>query len=126
MGLGRRFSGDHLPSASFLRDLGLCGLVTAVFLRLFILTSPQAGFPEVSRADRYLFFNVMPAAFPGHDSRNIQTAAYCADQGFPLFGANPCMEAAAPVRAVYPAAHVPVLNYPSLWPRLYGLFHDYS
>lgn len=114
-------------SATFLRRFLLCTFVAVVFLRLFLATAPNAGFPEVPAAERYLMFNVMPAAHPGFDARNIQVSAYCADQGFAFFGRNACLDAAAPVRAVYPGmTFVPVLNYPSLWPRAYRLFHDYS
>lgn len=109
-----------------IKKVVFCGFVTAIFLRLFLLTSPNAGFPEVSRTERYLIFNVMPISYPGFDARNIQVAAYCADQGFSFFGRNTCMQSASPVKAVHEHASVPVLNYPSLWPRAYRLFHDYS
>ena len=112
--------------AIFVRKLIFCAFVTVIFLRFFLVTSPNAGFPEVAMADRYLIFNVMPLAYPGHDARNIQVSAYCADQGFAFFGNNACMQDAAPVRAIHQPVHVPVLNYPSLWPRAYRLFHDYS
>jgi hypothetical protein len=50
--------------------------------------------------------------------------AFCTKQGFAYFGKNECVEKAEIVKNHYPEAFVPVFNYPSVWPRIYGLFAD--
>jgi hypothetical protein len=103
-----------------------CAFATAVFAKIFLISSALPWLPDVAWNVRYQLFRVSAFTWPGADARNIQVAAYCAKQGFPYFGSNSCQDAAVPLRANYPEANAPVLNYPSLWPRVYGLFDDFS
>lgn len=77
-------------------------------------------------AAKYQRWSVPAFSYPGGDARNIQVAADCARQGYALFGENPCLARAAVVKAIYPEAVVPELNYPSIWPHVYGWFGDSS
>jgi hypothetical protein len=75
---------------------------------------------------KYRNFSVPALTYPGGDSRNIQVTAFCASLGFPYFGKNACMKKAEIVKRIYPRANVPDFNYPSIWPRIYEIFSNYT
>jgi len=71
-------------------------------------------------------FGVPAITHPGEDARNIQVSAYCASNGYEYFKLNECFNKAEIVKDLYPDVNIPILNYPSVWPRFYKLFNDYS
>jgi hypothetical protein len=120
-----RFAEPHL-SNSIVKKLLLCTFVTALFAKLFLIPAILPPHPKTTWPIVYNLFHVPAFPYPGADARNIQIVAYCAKQGYPYYGQNACLDAAAPAKAIYPEAYSPVLNYPAIWPMLYGLFDNYS
>ena len=96
------------------------GVVICVFMELFILSN------NIPIQYKFQLFGVPALNYQGGDSRNIQLAAHCYRIGEPIFGAGECMKTAGIIKAIYPEAHVPALNYPSVWVKLYSLFADDS
>src|ERR1041385_8378496 len=92
----------------------------AVFVKMFIAST------DVPWQSKYRLFGVPAFTYPGGDARNIQVTAHCGREGVPYFGDTECLRNAELVHRYYPDAHVPPLNYPSLWPRTYSLFRDDS
>jgi hypothetical protein len=113
-------------SNPIVRKLLLCTFVTALFAKLFLIPAILPPHPKTTWPILYDLFHVPAFPYPGADARNIQIVAYCAKQGYPYYGQNVCLDAAAPAKTVYPEAYSPVLNYPAIWPILYGLFDNYS
>lgn len=103
-----------------LRSMAILVATFSIFAALFLF-SWHSGWEA-----RYQRFGVPTVPYPGADSRTIQVAAYCASRGFSYIAPNDCSKRAEIVVSIYPEAVVPLLNYPSLWPRFYGLFGDYS
>ena len=129
---GSRESRELIPtteprfSKRIARKLLLSIFVVGLFAKLFLIPAILPPYPKTNWPFLYNLFNVPAFSYPGADARNIQVDAYCAKQGYPYYGQNACLDAAAPARAVYPEAYAPVLNYPAIWPILYGMFDDYS
>ncbi len=103
-----------------LRNCAILAAAFSIFALLFLY--PWASGWKA----RYVRFGVPAITYPGADSRTIQVAAYCGNHGFSYSTPNDCSRQAAIVTSIYPEAQIPPLNYPSLWPRLYGVFGDFS
>ena len=76
--------------------------------------------------EKFSIFGVHAFNYPGADSRNIQVSAYCHKKGFPIYQDNICLEQAEIVKSIYPKAEVTILNYPSIWVKVYESFGDSS
>jgi hypothetical protein len=95
-------------------------LTVTLFVKMFVMDG------NVPWQQKFELFSVPAQSMRYGDFRNVQTAVYCQRQGFGIYGANACNAQSLPARAVYPDAHVPVLNYPPVWARLYAWFDDGS
>lgn len=95
-------------------------LTVTLFVKMFVMDG------KVPWQQKFELFSVPAQSVPYGDLRNVQTAVYCQRRGFGLYGANACNTQSLPARAIYPDAHVPMLNYPPIWGRLYAWFDDGS
>jgi hypothetical protein len=97
-----------------------CTFFIIIFCKIFFFSW------DVDWYSKYRIFSVPALTYPGGDFRTIQVTAFCASQGFPYFGKNKCIKKAEIVKRIYPTANVPEFNYPSIWPRIYEIFSNYT
>lgn len=111
---------DQQSAMDEIKRFLLVFLTVTLFLKMFVMDG------KVPWQQKFELFSVPAQSVPYGDFRNVQTAAYCRKQGFEIYGRNACNANSLPARAVYPDAHVPVLNYPPVWVRMYAWFDDGS
>lgn len=103
-----------------IKRLFYCSFFLIIFYQIFVASW------GVDWRTKFSVFAVPAFTYPGGDARNIQVSAHCHRKGFEYYGRNECLAESAIVKGVYPEANVPVLNYPSVWPKLYGIFENDS
>lgn len=89
-------------------------LVASIFLKMFVLKN------ALPWQQRFALFSVPAQTFPYGDFRNVQTAAYCQELGYEIYGGNPCQASGLPSSKIYDDINVPLLNYPPIWVQAYS------
>ncbi len=102
------------------KSLASTAFIALIFAKIFLWSWDADWYT------RFVIFSVPATQSYGGDARNIQLSAYCASLGYGYFEKSECYNKKEILSGEHAKSDVPIFNYPSIWPRLYGVFNQYS